>query len=76
MLHYTGKKRPLIPVPWCVAYMQGAVFSLLPKPLLTVDQVRSLKVDNTLNDGEVGFKAFGITPASMAKILPTYLGVK
>lgn len=76
VLHYTGKKRPLIPVPWCVAYMQGAVFSLLPKPLLTVDQVRSLRVDNTLNNGEAGFKTLGITPASMAKILPTYLGVK
>ena len=34
-----GRKRALVPLPWGVAKLQAAVMGLLPKPLLTSDQV-------------------------------------
>ena len=40
------KKRLLIPVPTFMANIMATFFQLLPKPLLTEDQLRLLKYDN------------------------------
>lgn len=71
---YTGRKRLLLPLPFPLAYVQGFVFGLLPKPLLTVDQVRSLEVDNVVTDNAHTLKDLGIDPTPMADVLPKYLG--
>ena len=43
------KKRFLIPMPFFLANLSAIFFQLLPKPLLTQDQLRLLKYDNVLS---------------------------
>jgi len=46
LLNLIGKKRILIPLPLILAKLSAKLFQLLPKPLLTEDQLRLLKYDN------------------------------
>ncbi|MDQ2632225.1 MAG: complex I NDUFA9 subunit family protein [Pseudomonadota bacterium] len=77
MLEIIDRKRMLVPVPWWLAEIQGAVLGLLPKPPLTHDQVTMLKVDNVVSDEATRagrtFAGLGIHPQSIAAILPSYL---
>ncbi len=70
---YTGRKRKLVSVPYNVAKMEASLLSLLPKPLLTRDQVESLKTDNVVRNNAQGMSAFGIVPKSLDLVLPSYL---
>jgi uncharacterized protein YbjT (DUF2867 family) len=74
MKHYTQSDVTLVPVPLALATVQGAVLQNLPGQLLTIDQVRSLKTDNIVQDNALKLADLGITPQSMDTILPTYLG--
>lgn len=73
LLVETNRKRALISVPWFIAKIQGCVLGFLPKPLLTMDQVRSLKSDNVMDEGAQGLEALDIQPTAMRTILPRYL---
>ena len=46
LLKLINKKRILIPLPFFIARISANLFQLLPKPLLTVDQLKLLKYDN------------------------------
>ena len=50
LLKLINKNRLLIPLPFFVASMSAKLFQLLPKPLLTVDQLILLKYDNILSN--------------------------
>lgn len=70
------RRRLLAPTPFWAAKIKGWFLQQLPKPMLTVDQVRMLESDNIVTgaDGSTdGFAALGIAPQSMEAILPTYL---
>lgn len=72
-----GRKRLLLPVPWTAAKILGSVLGLLPKALLTADQVELLKADcvvseEALKEGR-GLESFGISPRSIQSIAPSYL---
>lgn len=69
----TGRKRTLISLPWGIAKLQGALMGCLPSPLLTADQVESLKTDSVVSAGVPTLADLGIAPTSMDAILPTYL---
>nr|WP_246771354.1 complex I NDUFA9 subunit family protein [Aestuariivirga sp. YIM B02566] len=76
-LQTIGRKRLLVPVPWPVARIQGMIMGLLPKPLLTSDQVELLKHDNVVSqdairDGRT-LQGLGITPRGIEAIVPSYL---
>ena len=43
------KKRLLLPFPLPLAMMTAKIFQLLPKPLLTVDQLKLLNYDNVVS---------------------------
>jgi len=73
ILREIGLKRPLITVPWSIAMIQGGILGLLPKPLLTRDQVKLLKSDNVVADGALTLKDLGIDPTAVEIIVPTYL---
>ena len=73
VFQHTGRKRLLLPLPFPLAYAQGFVFGLFPKPLLTVDQVRSLEVDNVVSEDAHTLQDLGAKPTPMSDILPTYL---
>ena len=70
---YTGRRRKLVNLPFCVAKAEATFLGLLPKPLLTRDQVESLKTDNIVEDGALGFNSLGMVPTDMDAILPFYL---
>lgn len=69
----TRRKRLLLPIPYWLGTIEAAFLQLLPKPLLTVDQVRLLKHDNVLTGKHPGLKELGIKPVGAEAILPTYL---
>ena len=46
LLRLMGKKRLLIPIPLKMAELSAGFFELMPKPLLTRDQLRLLKYNN------------------------------
>lgn len=77
VLAATGRKRLLLPVPWWVARMQGAVLGLLPNPVLTTDQVKLLEHDNVVSDAAISegrtLAGIGIQPQATDAILPSYL---
>jgi NADH dehydrogenase len=73
IFHYTKRRRPFINLPWKAARIQAFLMELLPAPLLTRDQVESLKTDYTISEGALTLADLGIEATSMGTILPTYL---
>jgi NADH dehydrogenase len=73
VLKETHRKRLLVPVPFAIARIQAAVLGLLPKPLLTLDQLRLLESDNVVSGGALGLKDLGIVPTAAEAIVPSYL---
>lgn len=73
MFEYTARPVPLVPLPFKLAKLQAMFLSLLPKPLLTRDQVESLKTDNVVGEDALSLKDLGVTPTALDLILPAYL---
>ena len=72
ILHVIDRKNFLLPIPFFLAKIKGAILQLLPMPLLTLDQVRLLQYDNVV-EGTNGFKQLGIVPREMEQVVPAYL---
>ena len=77
MLATIGRRRLLVPIPFALAKLQASVLQLMPKPLLTPDQVELLRSDTVVSDeaereGRT-LEALGIDPIAMATIVPSYL---
>jgi NADH dehydrogenase len=71
------RKRLLIPIPFSLARLQASLLQLLPKPLLTTDQVELLRSNNVVSEqarqeGRT-LAAFGIEPLTIEAIVPSYL---
>jgi len=49
LLNLIGKKRLLVPMPLPIAQISARFFEIMPKPLLTRDQLKLLKYDNVLS---------------------------
>jgi len=77
MLEVIDRKRWLVSIPWSVARLQGRILGLLPKPPLTLDQVRLLEVDNVVSEEArkrgLTLEGLGIARHSIRAILPSYL---
>jgi uncharacterized protein YbjT (DUF2867 family) len=73
ILRETGRKRALVPLPFALASLKAMFLQLLPKPLLTLDQVRLLKKDNVVAPTAAGLADLGITPTSVEAVIPSYL---
>lgn len=69
----TGRNIRTIGLSWCVAKMQGRIMSLMPHPLLTGDQVESLKTDNVVSGNHPTLADLGINETAVGTILPSYL---
>jgi NADH dehydrogenase len=77
MLRVIGRRRILVNMPWSIARMQAAFLGMLPKPLLTGDQVIQLGLDNVVSqeakkDGRT-LEGIGIAGETVGTILPGYL---
>jgi uncharacterized protein YbjT (DUF2867 family) len=73
MLAEIKRHRRFVEVPFGLATLQARLLSLLPKPLLTPDQVEMLRRDNVVSSGALTLSMLGITPTAVEAILPTYL---
>ncbi len=77
VLQATGRKRLLLPVPFPLAEIKGAILELLPKPMLTRDQVEMLKSDCVVSESASAegrtLAGLGITPATVEAVAPEYL---
>ena len=73
VLKETHRKRLLVPLPFGIAKMKGAILGMLPKPLLTLDQVRMLESDNVVAEGALTLRDLGIAPTAAEAIIPSYL---
>lgn len=77
VLDYAMRKRLLVPLPFWLAKLQGAFLQLFPNPMLTLDQVRLLQVDNVVSaeakrEGRT-LDGLGIEPVAVASVVPDYL---
>jgi uncharacterized protein YbjT (DUF2867 family) len=73
VLKNTSRKRFLAPIPFWVAEIKAAFLGILPKPLLTSDQVKLLHTDNVASGDFPGLDALGVSPTPAEAILPIYL---
>lgn len=77
MLATIERHRVLVPVPWPLAIAGAHVAQVLPMPLVTVDQIRQLQVDNVVSEAAIRegrtFAGIGLVPTSLEAILSSYL---
>lgn len=79
MFEVTGRKRPLVNMPFGIASMIGSIASLVPviAPPITSDQVQLLKKDNVVSkqaEAEgLTLAGIGILPTMLISVLPSYL---
>lgn len=70
-----GKGRPVIGLPMWVGWLQAAAMELAPgEPLMSRDNLASMKVDNIATGQYPALCDLGISAASAAGVAPSYLG--
>lgn len=74
MQKFTGQDRALVSLPAPIAKTIGVLSAFLPRPVITVDQVNSLKKDSIESGHYPDLQALGVAPTALAAILPGYLG--
>jgi len=77
MLKSIRRRKLLLSLPFSIARIQAFLMQLpaivgVP-PLLTVDQVESLKVDNVVSEGAKTLKDLGIKPTAIEGVIDSYL---
>jgi len=71
---WSGHARPVFALPDALARLQATVMEWLPgEPMLSRDNLASLRVDNVASGALPGLAALGVTPASLLAIAPAYL---
>jgi NADH dehydrogenase len=77
VLATTERKRILLPIPFFAAKLPAFFAQFMPEPMITPDQVESLRVDNVVSDAAIKegrtLPGIGITPDSIEAIVPSYL---
>jgi uncharacterized protein YbjT (DUF2867 family) len=69
-----GAERPIVPLPMPLARVQAWVMEHLPgEPLMSRDNLDSMRAPNIASGQYPGLAALGITPSSLYAIAPTYL---
>jgi NADH dehydrogenase len=77
VLRHANRERPILPLPDFVGSLVALPMQLLPRPLLTGDQLRLLAVDNVVSAAASKDKrtlaGIGIAPTPLDAVLPGYL---
>ena len=72
-----GQGRPVFGIPYALGWLQAALMELAPgQPLMSRDNLRSMKVDNVATPNQPGLRGLNIRPASVAGVAPGYLGAR
>ena len=70
-----GHGRPVFGLPMWMGWLQALAMEMAPgEPLMSRDNLASMKVDNIATGQWPGLSALGISAASAAGVAPTYLG--
>lgn len=71
---WSGHERPIIPLPSALGRLQAGLLELLPgDPLMSRDNLESMKVDNIAGGDIPGLERLGITPRSLESVMPLIL---
>ena len=73
LLKEIKKKRLLIPIPFGLAKIQSYFLQMIPKPILTPDQVEILKYNNITSGKYPNLEDLGISGKNIESILPKYI---
>ena len=69
-----GRGRPVIALPLWLGHVQAALMALAPgEPVMSHDNLDSMKVDNVASGKVPGLQSLGITPAPLRPIAQGYL---
>jgi NADH dehydrogenase len=72
---WSGHPRPVVGLPDALGRLQAAVMALAPgEPLMSADNLDSMKVPNVATGTLPGLTALGITPSALEAVVPGYLG--
>ncbi len=72
---WAGHERPVFALPGGLAHLQARVMELLPgEPLMSRDNLASMRVPNIATGTLPGLDALGIRATAMSAIAPLYLG--
>jgi NADH dehydrogenase len=66
-----GCPRPIVPLPEALGMVQAALMELAPQPLMSRDNVRSMRVDNIASGAPL---PFGLRPTPIESVVPIWLG--
>ena len=71
---WAGHERPVIALPEGAGRLQARLMELLPgTPLMSRDNIDSMRVPNVLSGALPGLERFGIVPASLESVMPPLL---
>lgn len=69
-----GRGRPVMALPLWLGHVQAALMALAPgEPVMSHDNLDSMKVDNVASGKVPGLQSLGITPAALRPIAQDYL---
>ena len=69
-----GHPRPVLALPMALGRLQALLMELGPgQPLMSRDNLDSMKVDNVASGSLPGLPALGISPSALAAVAPSYL---
>ena len=72
---WSGHERMQIPLPDAIGRLQAMAMELLPgEPLMSRDNVDSMKLPNVASGKVPGLEALGISAAALEAVAPNYLG--
>jgi uncharacterized protein YbjT (DUF2867 family) len=77
VLRDTNRRNPILPLPAFVGKLLAFPLAILPRPLITAEQVTLLGIDNVVSDeaskDKRTLKGIGIVPRPLDAVLPSYL---
>ena len=73
LLKQIKKKRFLLPIPIPIAKVLGRILQVMPKPLLSADQVELMQYDTIVSNKYPTVKDLKIKPKNINEVLPSYI---
>jgi NADH dehydrogenase len=77
VLRDTNRSNPILPLPGVLGQIMAFPMGILPKPLVTGEQVTLMQIDNVVSDAATREKrtlaGIGIVPRPLDAVLPSYI---
>jgi uncharacterized protein YbjT (DUF2867 family) len=70
---WSGHPRPIIALPAAIGRLQARLMELLPQPLMSRDNLDSMRVPSIATGQLPDLQALGITPSALEAVAPLYL---